>query len=107
MPYNVLYDLPYKKDYVDYKSLRKHDYYNLGRVYAINALSTIELVEYFVKVIAESYSHLNFTLIDRGDYELELQCNDKCLYRGSYIDVEKLFRQSSDLFLNTLKEKLE
>lgn len=107
MPYNVLYDLPYKKEYVDYKSLRKHDYYNLGRVFAINALSTLELVEYFVKVIAESYPHLNFTLIDCGDFEIEIQCDGECIYQGSYLDVEKLFRQSSDLLLNTLKEKLE
>lgn len=106
MPYNVLYDLPYKREYVDYKSLRKHDYYNLGRVYAINALSTLELVEYFLKVIAETYPHLSFTLIDHGDYELEVLCDDKCIYQGSYLDVEKLFRQSSDSFLNTLKEKL-
>lgn len=98
--------LPYSKKCVDYKRLRKHDYHNYGRMIAINTLSTPELVEYFVKVLADSYPSLIFNIVDCGDFDIAIQCNDKCICQGSYLDFENLFRKSSDLLLETLKEKL-
>ena len=98
--------VPYTADRTDYRKLRMHDYRNYGRMIAINSLSTPELVEYFVKSLADSYPNLNFNIIDHGNFDISILCNDKCIYQGSYLDVERLFRQSSDLLLDTLKEEL-
>lgn len=99
--------MPYTKECADYKCLRIHDYHNYARMIAINSLSTPELVEYFVRALADSNPTLNFNVVDHGDFEIAVQCNDRVIYQGSYLEVEKLFRQSSDLLLNMLKDKLE
>lgn len=99
--------VPYTANRTDYRKLRVHDYFNYGRMIAINSLSTPELVEYFVRALADSNPTLNFNVVDHGDFEIAVQCNDRVIYQGSYLEVEKLFRQSSDLLLNMLKDKLE
>lgn len=98
--------MPYGTECVDYKKLRVHDYCNYGRMIAINSLNTLELVEYFIKSLSDSYPDLIFKIIDRGQFDISIQCNDMCLYQGSYLDVEKHFRKSSNFFLDSLKDKL-
>lgn len=104
IPYTA--DMRYTKECIDYKKLRKHDYYSRGRMMAICALSTPKLVEYFVRSLADSYPDLNFNMIDQGNFDIAVECEDQLIYRGSYLDVELLFRQSSDLFLDILKDKV-
>ena len=96
----------YTKEYIDYKKLRMHDYANYGRMLAINSLSTSELVEYFVRSLSESYPYMEFNIVDKGDFNIAIKCNGKDLYKGTYLDFENLFRQSSDLLMEKLKEKL-
>ena len=83
--------MSYIKECVDYKHLRKDDYYNYGRMIAMNSLSTPELVEYFGKSLADSNPTLSFNIVDYGDFNIAIQCNNEFIYRGSYSDVGKTF----------------
>lgn len=42
---------------------------------------------------------MEFNIVDKGDFNIAIKCNGKDLYKGTYLDFENLFRQSSDLLM--------
>ena len=89
----------------DYKSKRVRDTYSMVTAMALSGLSTIELVQYFVSIVADEYPDKQFDIDFDGVYELIIKCDNEVIYEGNLVDIENMFREGTYVFRDKLIEK--
>lgn len=98
--------MAYQSEIINYKQLRKKGYYSYARMIAMNTLNTVELVEYFVKVVEFQNQDRDFKLIDHGDFSIQVLCDDKVIMDKTYKEYEEYFQSSPDDFLEGLRNSV-
>ena len=60
---------------------------------ALAGLNTIELVQYFVSIVVVEYPDKRFDIDYDGNYSIIVKCDNKVIYDGNVVDVERMFQE--------------
>lgn len=88
----------------NYKKLRKGGANSFVLALAVANAETLELIELFVKMIADEYKNKEFILEHDGIITFSIKCNNEVIYSGNHYDVEKMLQEGTYVFKDKLKE---
>ena len=91
----------------DYKKLRKKDAYGFSFHMFICNASTLECIEFFVRIISEKYPDKKFMIEHDGIITFSVLCDNEIIYTGTHYDVESMLQEGCytfrDKLLNIIK----
>lgn len=91
----------------DYKKKRKGGANSFGLAISIKGLTTIELVEIFVDMVAEEYPDKQFDIQYDGIYSIVVKCDNSNLYDGNVVEIEKMLQEGMYVFRDRMSERMK
>ena len=91
----------------DYKKLRKGGANSYALALAIANANTLELIKFFVNMIANNHKDKEFIIEHDGIITFSIKCNNKIIYTGTHYDVERMLQEGTYVFKNELLKYLK
>ena len=90
----------------DYKKLRKGGANSYALALAIANANTLELIKFFVNMIANDHKDKEFMIEHDGIITFNIKCDNKIIYTGTHYDVERMLQEGTYVFRDRLLDSI-